>query len=42
MKPVNLIYFSASGTTKSVITTLSEGMESDEKVEYDLLRQPPK
>ena len=42
MKPVNLIYFSASGTTKSVISTLYEGLGYDEKVEYDLLQQPQK
>lgn len=42
MKQVNLIYFSASGTTKSVISTLYEGLEHVEKKEYDLLRQPPK
>ncbi len=42
MKSVNLVYFSASGTTKSVISTLYESLGYDEKVEYDLLRQPPK
>lgn len=42
MKSVNLIYFSASGTTKSVISTLYEGLGCDEKKEYDLLQQPPK
>ena len=42
MKPVNLVYFSPSGTTKSVISTLYEGLGHDEKVEYDLLKQPQK
>lgn len=42
MKSVNLIYFSASGTTKSVISTLYEGLGDVGKKEYDLLRQPPK
>lgn len=42
MKIANLIYFSPSGTTKSVISTLYEGLGYDEKKEHDLLRQPPK
>lgn len=42
MKSVNLIYFSASGTTKSVVSTLYQGLGCDKKKEYDLLQQPPK
>lgn len=42
MKPVNLIYFSASGTTKAIISALYESLAHKERLEYDLLRQPPK
>jgi len=37
---INLVYFSPSGTTKSVITTLA-GAWDGERNEFDLLRIPP-
>lgn len=41
VEKINLVYFSAAGTTKAVSTHLAEGMGREIK-EYDLLRQPPK
>ena len=38
---VNLVYFSPSGTTKSVLITLADNLPGEKK-EYDLLRQPQK
>lgn len=39
MQKTNLVYFSPSGTTKSVISTLAEGLPG-EKIEYDILQHP--
>lgn len=41
MEKLNLVYFSAAGTSKAVSTHLAESMGRG-KIEYDLLRQPPK
>lgn len=40
MNKINLVYFSAAGTTKTVATVLAESMQR-EIIEYNLLRQPP-
>ncbi len=42
MKPVNLIHFSASGSTKTIISKLNAILGYDESKEYDLLRYPLK
>lgn len=40
MKEINLVYFSATGTTALVATTLAKGL-SPQVNKFDLLRQPP-
>jgi len=40
MSDINLVYFSPSGTTKSVITTLADALDG-KRNEFDLLRTPP-
>lgn len=40
MDTINLVYFSAAGTTKTTAAVLAESMQR-KTMEYDLLRQPP-